>query len=449
MDSRALDLNAVWLGVPLERLMENAGAAVARECAGFKRIAIFCGRGNNGGDGLVAARILHEDGVDVTVFALEGDRTKLNQNNLGKIPDSLKKIIDNREDFELEGFDLIVDALVGVGLEGEAREPLKGVIEKMNESHAHKISVDTPSAGIVEADAVVSLHTAKVPGAIVADIGIPAEAERYCGPGDVAVALPRRKSDSRKGDHGRLIVMGGCREYIGTPTLVAQAALKSGVDLVTVCVPQYVADKMPFDPNLIVHPLKSSDAITAEDVKEVLGMKCDAIVFGNGLGRESREAAKWLMEKSKVPLVLDADALSLAKKRWLKDNMIVTPHEAEYRRLFGRLEDREENVLADSRETGAVIVLKGSEDTISDGETVRLNRTGDPNMTVGGTGDVLAGVIGSLLAQTGDRMKAACAGAYLTGRSGELASEELGVSMTATDVIAKIPEAIGEVRDLG
>jgi hydroxyethylthiazole kinase-like uncharacterized protein yjeF len=441
MDSRALDLNAAALGVPVALLMENAGRAVAEECRGFSRIAVFAGCGNNGGDGLVAARHLMKWGVDVTVFVVEGSRSELNQNNLKKIPNNLKKSINNSKGFELEGFDLVVDALTGTGFKGEVRQPLAGIIEKINKSNAHKLSVDTPSAGRVEADAVVSFHTAKVPGAKVVDIGIPDEAEKYCGPGDVAVALPERRENSHKGDYGRLLVLGGSREYIGTPTLVAQAALKAGVDLVTVCVPQYVADKMQFDPNLIVYPLKSRDYVTVDDVKDVLGLKYDAMVFGNGLGRESREAVKYLMENIDRPVVVDADALSLADKSWINENMVLTPHGVEYERLFGGSGD----VQGEARETSAVIVVKGKVDTITDGVETRLNKTGNPNMTVGGTGDVLAGVTGALLAQTGDRMAAACAGAYLTGLAGDLASEEWGVSMTATDVINAIPRAIKRV----
>ena len=448
MDSKALDINSAWLGVPVEELMENAGKAVADECMSYQRIAFVCGRGNNGGDGLAAARILINNGKDVTVYYLEGKRTKLNSNNLEKIPDNSKKSIDNSENLSLDGFDLVVDALVGVGLDGEVREPLKSIIEIINACGAHKLSVDKPSADMVEADVVVSFHSAKVPGAIVADIGIPAEAELYCGPGDIVVALPTRKEQSHKGDHGRLIVLGGCREYIGTPTLVAQAALKAGVDLVTVCVPQYVADKMPFDPNIIVHPLESSDYITAEDAEKVLGMKYDAIVFGNGLGRESKEAVKYLMENIKKPVVVDADALSLADKKWLKKNMILTPHKMEFTRLFGEIEDERKEVEQHARESGATIVLKGEVDVVSDGVSTRLNRSGNPDMTVGGTGDVLAGVIGALSAQCNSNMEAACAGAFLTGFAGDLASDELDVSLTATDVISKIPDAVKACRQI-
>ncbi len=448
MDSRAIDVNAAWLGVPTERLMENAGKAISQHCSGFHKIAVVCGGGNNGGDGLVAARYLLKNGADVDVFALEGNKTPLNQKNMERLDNAIVKKIKTADDFSLNGYDLIVDALVGVGVKGEIRQPLKGIIEKINSSDAHKISVDTPSAGLVEADAVVSLHSAKVPGAIVEDIGIPKEAELICGPGDVQVAIPKRESTSHKGDYGRLLVFGGSKKYIGTPTLVAQAALKSGADLVTVCVPQYVADKMPFDANLIVHPLKSKDKITVDDVKEVLTMRFDALVFGNGIGQESADAVKYLMENVKAPVVVDADALGCAKKEWIKNNMILTPHSGEYAKLFGKLEKDMDDVAEASRQCGAVVVLKGAEDIISNGTTTRVNKSGNAYMTVGGTGDVLAGVIGGMLAQNKDLMKSACGGAFLTGLAGDMAADEVGVSLTATDVIAKIPQAIKDCMEV-
>jgi|WetSurMetagenome_2_1015567.scaffolds.fasta_scaffold46782_2 ADP-dependent NAD(P)H-hydrate dehydratase / NAD(P)H-hydrate epimerase len=444
MDSRVLDINAAYWGVPLRTLMENAGKSVAQRCTGFFKIAVFCGRGNNGGDGLVAARYLIGSGADVTVFAMDGARSSINQGNLGLLPKEKVRMIGGAQDFSLQGFDLIVDALIGVGFSGPLREPLKGIIEKINQSDARKLSVDAPSAGMVEADEVVSFHTAKVPGAFVADIGIPDEAEFYCGPGDVVEAIPERKGTSHKGDFGRLIVLGGSREYVGTPALVAQAALRAGVDLVTVCVPQYVADKMPFDPNLIVHPLKSADKITVDDVKEVLGMKSSAFVFGNGAGGECQEAVEYFLKNVGRPTVVDADALSLAKPEWLSEKLVVTPHEGEFRKLFGSLGDREKDTFMRAKETGSVVVLKGALDVVSDGKIARVNETGNPYMTVGGTGDVLAGVIGGLLAQRGDRMLSACAGVFLSGLAGDLAAKEYGVSLVATDVIGKIPQAIRE-----
>jgi ADP-dependent NAD(P)H-hydrate dehydratase / NAD(P)H-hydrate epimerase len=448
MDSRALDLNAAWWGVPVDKLMESAGRAVAEQCRGYKKVAVFCGRGNNGGDGFVAARHLLESGAEAEVFALEGDRSPLNKANLEKLPQEAVWFIKDAQGIDLAAFDLILDALVGIGFKGEVREPMLSIIHKINEAPAPKISIDVPSAGMVEADMVVSLHNSKVPGSFVVDIGIPKEAELYCGPGDVVVAIPERSESSHKGDFGRLLVIGGSREYIGTPSLVAEAAMRSGVDLVTVCSPQYVADKMPFDPNLIVHPLMGKDYVSVADVKAALAIKHDAIVFGNGLGRKSGKAVEYLMKHAKAPMVVDADALSLADKKWVRENMILTPHEGEFKALFGGLDDRVEDAAAWAQKTGAVIVLKGTVDVVSSGMETRVNATGNPYMTVGGTGDVLAGIIGGLLAQNRDLMKSACAGTFLSGLAGDFAAEELGVSLVATDVIDHIPEAIKECTNM-
>ncbi len=444
MDSRILDANAAWWGVPLETLMENAGRAVALECRGFRKIAVVCGRGNNGGDGLVAARILLKGGSDVTVYALQGPRSRLNQRNLGRLPKRRLRMIESAAGMDFGGCDLIVDALIGVGYRGEMSEPLTGIIDKINASDARKLSVDSPSGGAVEADAVLSFHEAKVPGAKVADIGIPDEAVYFCGPGDVNAAIPRRERSSHKGDYGRLIVLGGSKGYIGTPALVAQAALRAGLDLVTVCVPEYVADKMPYDPNLIVRPLRGKDRVTPKDVDDVLALESDAVVFGNGLGRGCVAAVRRFMQRLERPAVIDADAISQARSEWLNDRMILTPHEGEFKRIFGALKDRVVDTHRMAAKTGAAVVLKGALDVVSDGKTTRVNDTGNPYMTVGGTGDVLAGVIGGLLAQNRDRLQSACAGVFLSGLAGDLAAKEYGVSLVATDVIQKIPPAIRE-----
>lgn len=447
MESKALDINSVFYGVPLERLMENAGAAVAKHCKPAENIAVVAGRGNNGGDGLVAARILLREGKKVTAYVLEGKRTRLNQKNLERIPVQNLKVFEDADGLDLQGYDLVVDALVGVGLKGEVRQPLKEIIEKINQSGKKIISVDVPSAMMVKANETISLDTKKVEGAQVEDIGIPSEARLFCGPGDVEVAIPKRRPDSHKGDYGRLYVVGGSRDYIGTPTLVAKAALNVGVDLVTVCVPQYVADKMPYDENLIVKPLKSKDYITEDDIKDILKEKFDAVVFGNGVGRKSKDAVDYIMKECKTPLVLDADALSMAESQNLRPNHVITPHKGEYKRLFKRLEDPVKDVMEDARKTGATIVLKASQDTISDGTELRLNTSGNPFMTVGGTGDVLAGILAGLLAQNKDPMKSATAAAFLTGVAGDAAAHKKGISMLATDVIKAIPEAIRECQE--
>jgi len=194
-----------------------------------------------------------------------------------------------------------------------------------------------------------------------------------------------------------------------------------------------------------VTPLESRDCLAPSDVDEILSHKFDALVVGNGLGRhdDSKQALKELLVKAGAHVVLDADGVSLCEPEWLSKDMVVTPHAAEFARLFRQEPvDRVGAVEKWAEKTGATLVLKGDPDVISNGETTRLNKTGNPAMTVGGTGDALAGAIAGLLAQSGDLLESACAGCFLTGLAGDLAFERLGVSMTATDVIEELPEAI-------
>ncbi|MCX6695246.1 MAG: NAD(P)H-hydrate dehydratase [Candidatus Altiarchaeota archaeon] len=451
MDSRALDINARWCGVSTQVLMENAGKAVAGHCLRYDGIAVFCGNGNNGGDGLVAARILKDNGKSVTVFVLEGMRSRLNGLNLKRLAGKVKVVeLKSSDDVpDLSGFDLIVDALLGVGFHGKLREPLAGIVGRINESRVPVLSVDVPSGFKVKADKVISLHESKLEGAVVAKIGIPKEAELYCGPGDVYLALPERRGDSHKGDYGRLIVVGGSRNYVGTTTLVAEAALRVGVDLVTIFTPSYAAERMPFNPNLMIHPLRSKDHIALKDVPEILDARYDAMVVGNGLGRdeECRKALKKLFSENKKPVVVDADALSIMDKEWINENMILTPHHGEFKMLFG-VEGSGRTVEKNAVETKATIVLKGPVDVISNGKVTRLNKTGNPGMTKGGSGDTLAGITAGLLAQNGNLMNSACAGAFLNGLAGDIAYGKLDVSMNATDIIEHIPDAIRKSREV-
>jgi len=460
MDPKAIDMNCEYLGVSRLQLMENAGKEIARQCIEHNKIVFFCGPGNNGGDGLAAARHLRGLGKEVRVYAVGASKTPEREKNLKALLNTdadISSINDSSDCTQirdsLKGFDLIVDALIGVGLKGRLMEPFKRVVETINESKRPTISVDTPTGDEtlkVNADVVLSLHNAKVPGAKVVDIGIPKEAELYCGPGDVYIAVPRRNPDAHKGDFGRLLVVGGSRDYVGTPTLVAEAALKTGVDLITVICPKYVADRMPFNPNLIVNSLESEDFLKEKDVDKILEHKFDTLAVGNGLSTSSdtKDAVRKLLNNVETPVVVDADALKLVKKNQLKQNMILTPHAGEFKTLFGEYEnlDREKIVERQAKDTGATIVLKGKTDVISNGRLTKINKTGNPQMTVGGTGDTLAGLIAGLAAQNKMTFESACAGVFLNGLAGDLAYSRLGVSMAATDVVSSIPEAFAYCR---
>ena len=451
--TKLLDMNSAYLGVSRQLLMENAGREIARACQNAERIAVFCGCGNNGGDGFVAARHLSSAGKKVTVYAVSGKRTNDAQKNLELVESfpsiKLISVSDSSQceaiKKEVSAYDVIVDALLGVGAKGEPREPVKSLVAVMNQAKAKKIAADVSTPGF-KADKTISLHNAKTPDAIVVNIGIPREADTFCGPGDVYCALPQRTGSEHKGAFGRLLVIGGSTDYIGAPILAAKAAYRTSIDLVTLACPKYVAERVA-DPVLMIKPLSSESHLSAADVDILLKLNYDSVVLGNGIGLhdETRSFVREFLRKTDKPVVLDADALKLIEPRHIRTNHILTPHATEYKNLFGELpadlDARAKLVSESAKKAGATILLKGPTDIISNGIRTKYNRTHNPGMTVGGTGDVLAGITGAL-ASKADPFNATCAAAFLSGLSGNFCRDEKGYSFTASDVLEKIPDAI-------
>ncbi len=455
-EMNALDANCKYFGLLPLQLMENAGAALAREIcatAAGERIAIVAGRGNNGGDAFVAAR--HLAGYDVTVFLLgrRGDistqEAKRNWEILEHLDFDLREVRDP-SDLCLAEYDLILDAIFGTGVRGTVGGLEAAAIDAINSSGKPVISVDVQSGlgtnRTVVAQAVVTFHrpkpnlTGKV---VVADIGIPAQAEFFVGPGDLWLVRGRSK-DSHKGDSGRILVIGG-GPYTGAPALSALAALRAGADIVTVAAPRSASKTIAgFSPDLIVREL-SGDYLIPQDLDLLRDeiARHDVVVMGMGLGRhpKTQEALAKIIPLCRKA-VIDADALlpDLPLKG------IVTPHAGEFERISGvslgaGYRERIEPVRSYAREAELVVLLKGRVDLISDGDVVRANTTGNPGMTVGGTGDVLAGVTAAFYART-TAMRAAAAAAFVNGRAGDLVYLEKEFGMVATDVVEKIPQAM-------
>lgn len=460
-EMNSLDMNCKYFGLLPLQLMENAGAALAREIkatATGKRVAIVAGRGNNGGDALVAAR--HMDGFRVTVYLLgrSGDiatkEAKQNWDILEHLGFDLREVRD-LSDLSLGEYDLVLDAIFGTGVRGTVKGLEAGAIDAINSSGKHVISVDIPSGlgtnKAVQADTVVTFHRPK-PGLSgdvkVVDIGIPPEAEFIAGPGDLWL-VGRRAAESRKGDSGRILVIGG-GPYTGAPALTAMAALRAGADVVTVATPKSAASTIAgFSPNLIVREL-SGDHLHPKDLSVLKDLiaRHDVVVMGMGLGRdqETFEALAGI-----IPIcgktVIDADALMPD----LPLKGIVTPHVGEFKRISGidlygaGYRERIDPLKKYAREKGLVVLLKGKaglvSNLITDGEIVRANTNGNPGMTVGGTGDVLAGVTAAFFART-TALRAATAAAFVNGRAGDMVYAEKDFGMVATDVIEKIPSAM-------
>lgn len=286
---------------------------------------------------------------------------------------------------------------------------------------------------------------------------------RYVNRGMVRKVLPRRRPDSHKGENGRVLVVGGSSRYVGAPALAALSALRSGVDLATVASPRETAKLInTFSPDLITLKLPCEDLVP-EVLPHLLPEleRCEALVVGPGLGglEETREAVLSLVKEVEerypsLPILLDADALKAVRGRGLgKTRAVLTPHAGEFKAVTGREvpgepEGRAKVVSGDARRLECVILLKGRIDVISSprGE-VLLNRTGNPGMTVGGTGDVLSGVVGGLMAQGLGPFEAAWAGAYVNGLAGDLCLREKGYCFTSSDLIDKLPYVFKALRE--
>ena len=493
---KAIDINCEYLGLLPIQLMENAGAAVSqsiKEKLESGKILFIAGRGNNGGDAFVAARQLAGfSGYIVKVILLgkaRDIRTGESCQNFSLLKFSRVQVLEITDSRQLaaeasEWFseaDLLVDAIFGTGVKGTLREPESTAIDFVNrEGKAGKtvISIDIPSGldpdgenfeKAVHAELTVTFHRMKTglvsekakkfTGKIkVAEIGICADAEQYVGLGDLTM-LQKRSSEGHKGSSGRILVIGG-GPYSGAPALAALAALRAGADIVTAAVPAAVSEIVAaFSPNLIVRKL-SSNILCPDDLFLLSDLvnSHDVVVMGMGLGRasETLETVRKILPFCRKA-ILDADAfyaLSSSIFESLAGNceLIVTPHAEEFAHLRetgtpDNFEARTKAVREFSEEKGIVTLLKGKIDIISDGKQTLLNRTGNAGMTVGGTGDVLAGLTGSLFSRNPAFLAAACA-AYINGAAGDLAFERAGNGLLATDVVEKISKIVKDT-DIG
>jgi NAD(P)H-hydrate epimerase len=478
---RAIDAWAIeQRGVPSLDLMERAGrglADVVARRAPSGRIAVVCGKGNNGGDGLVAARILRQSGREVDVFApgdLRGDAAEM----LARLPGEPPAAFDAAR---LEGAAGIVDALLGTGATGPPREP--AVIEAINASGAAVVAADVPSGvdattgeveGVaVRAVATATFHRAKPglwihPGKAhagtveVIEIGIPsgAPAEPEIGliaPG-VLAEMPRRTAESTKFSSGNVFVIGGSHGLTGAPTMAAMAAIRAGAGYVTVGAAASL--ETTFAVRLLEAMLfglpEHEGALTEEAVEPALKAigRADAVVLGPGLGRTegAQRFARAMYERVDVPLVVDADGLNALAGHELPDRpwpTVLTPHAGE----LGRLLDVESSEIGAHRLTRAreaasrfeaIVVLKG-DDTLVASPTgrVAISPGGAAGLATAGTGDVLSGVLGAMLAKGLPPAHAACAAVHVHLQAGRLAAEPHGPdAVIASDVIARLPAAL-------
>jgi hydroxyethylthiazole kinase-like uncharacterized protein yjeF len=437
---REIDRNAAHLGVLPLQLMESAGRSLAQMvlAAHPERVLVLCGKGNNGGDGLAAARYLQQCGrVDVIIPAegMTGDEAQAQLRALGASTARIHRV-RCREDAErladlFSSADVIIDALLGIGMSGEPREPIAACVALANGSAAHIIAADVPTPGI-RAHRICAFHRPKVAGSEVVDIGIPLAAECTVGPGDLTLLTPKSGAE-HKGAGGKVLVVGG-GPYQGAPYLAGLAALRAGADLVRIASTAY----MPY-PDLIVDRLEGDHIGPAhlERLAEAVGW-ADVVIFGPGLGRESHEVIGTLAGRARRA-VFDADALvrPLPSAR----DSIYTPHAGEFRRMFDAelpADPAARGRMVREHASQGTLLLKGPVDVISDGERVRFNTTGCAAMTAGGTGDVLSGVVAALFCRL-PAFESACIAAYVNGRAGMAVAGERGDGLLASDLLDRIP----------
>lgn len=270
---------------------------------------------------------------------------------------------------------------------------------------------------------------------------------------EIKKLFPSRPSWSHKGDFGKLLVVGGSLRYSGSPAFVALAAIRTGVDLTLVAAPRRAADIVArFQPDLITEPLRG-EYLSPLDVKHVMELAewADALVIGGGLDRkeETYKTIRMILKKLNKPCVLDAEALRAVAKKpsLLRQNFVLTPHENEFQVLGGgkpshETSKRAQQVKKLALKLKAVILLKGHIDVISDGRQITINKTGNPNLTKGGTGDTLAGICGALLARGVKPFDAACAAAWINGAAGDVALRKIGPGFFVSEMLGFIPRVI-------
>jgi len=479
-------------------LMENAGRAVSNvlldEYPDSKKISVFCGGGNNGGDGFVIARHLINAGKEVTTYLLrnkndyKGD-AKTNLNSLLKVSKDIKRLRSNFSNYEKS--DIVIDAIFGTGLNSEVRGTYKKIIERINSMKTPKISVDVPSGidcnkgtplGVsVRADITVTFIVPKLgisihPGLTysgkiyVADIttpkileeGIPFELLTFKKCRSI---IKERPADSHKGNYGHTLLIAGSRGKTGAAALSAHSAVRSGSGLVTVGVPKSIISSI--DEKIVEamsEGLEDNDKgiLTEASLNQTLtSMKSKtSLAVGPGIS-DNRYTEKFLLsllKKSRIPVVADADAINIIARhieilKKLKVPIILTPHPGEMARLLGTTSkeiqgNRIEFAKNFTVKNKCYLVLKGARSVIATPNgNIYINPTGNPGMSSGGMGDILTGVISGLLSQKYRPEEACLLGTFIHGLAGDIVAEKLGrTGITATDVANSIPEALEQVK---
>ena len=497
-EMRNLDRAATEIGmIPSILLMENAALACINELKkDFQlnkcKVAIFCGKGNNGGDGLAIARHLYNMGVKVNIYLVSGNEFSGDAGinyDIVKTMDIPVDTVTDTDGFEyvIRSYDIIIDAILGTGISGDVRGTAFDIIKLINENARYIMAVDIPSGinsdsgeicGIcINAKKTVTFAAYKIgmfmyPAAdsvgevVVAPISIPQKVIdsqnlqiNVTDAEFVRNIIPKRKNNSQKGDYGKLLIIAGSKGMTGAAYLASEAALKSGAGLITLACPNSVnAILENKTTEVMTLPLNDNDGHVAYSAASVILARTedvDAVLVGPGLGRsqDAVEIVKTLLRGANVPVIVDADALyAVAQNKELLHectcDLIFTPHAMEMSRLTGLdIAYIEENRVQVSREfseeAGAVLLLKGNHSIVTAPSLVQyINNTGNPGMASGGSGDVLAGIVAAFVARGIDGADATAAAAFIHGMAGDIARERYGSeSLSANNILECLSEA--------
>jgi len=471
-------------GITSEMLMERAANLVYNEIHSRLQgaqlpIKIFCGIGNNGGDGLVVGRLLLEQNYNVTIYVVNYSNARskdflANYNKIKDISTTWPTLINGREDFpELSDEDFIIDAIFGIGLNRPLEDWVAQLVKHINKSRAFVVSIDMPSGLFADKtpskkDAVIKAKftlTFQAPKLVfflpqvaeylgdlqVLDIGLDRE---YLDKTSVKALLIDkqeaitfyipRENFSHKGNYGHSLIIGGSYGKIGSISLTAIAALRSGAGLVTIYAPKCGYQILQ---TVLPEAMVLTDKHENELSKIEFEIKPDVICFGMGAGTSkiTTIAFKELLEKTKDPMVIDADGLNILSKekellKQVPENSVLTPHPKELERLVGKWKDdfeKLEKARIFSKKYKLVLVIKGAHTITVSGDKLFVNNTGNPGMATAGSGDVLSGVITALISQGYEPAIAAVFGVYLHGRAGDISAEKLSYQGMISSDIAK------------
>ena len=493
--------------IPALQLMENAGQEVSRIIRDYypdlKKVVIFCGKGNNGGDGLVCARILSQHEIETIVYLcaktseLKGE-CRINYEVCQSLESKpvIHEITEESQlkdvQTELANADLVVDALLETGTKGPLQGLLSKVIHIINEADKQTVAIDIPTGmnpdtGEIVDDCIqpaitVTLGLPKIglvtyPGAqytgkvITADIGIPSNAIdslkinlNYLTVEECSLLLPEREPESHKGTYGHVLILAGSPGFLGAACLATESALRSGAGLVTLGVPSSLqtpaAIKLTEAMTLgLPETAKHTLDLNAEPIIDNFLKRANVLAMGPGISTQENTLSlvRRLVQNSPIQVILDADALvayhnNLSGFKAAQKPVIITPHPGEMARLCNcSIQDVQNNRISLSRrfakDFGVYLVLKGAATLIAEPSgQVYINSTGNPGMATGGAGDVLTGIIASLSAQGLTPLEACLLGSYLHGLSGDFAAGVLTqYCLTARDIIQYLPKAFSHL----